>query len=400
MCDFPLELLPDTVQRAISAQVSTAKYPVEAVGTAALAVICHAAQGLRNIDSLHTTGGSYPLSEFFMVLARSGDAKSSVFQSFMNGIIRWQDRQRLVYDEDIIDYIALKKVWDRDCRKAEKDGCADQFRSLERERPVKPLNPDNVLSKATTNGIFRTLETGWPALGIFTGEGGSLLGGHSLRAENSPTEFASMLTTVWDGGTVDRSTGEVTVRLPGRRISALIMVQPEVAEAFLADPKLKPHGIHARFLIVSPPAWSPPQANFLDDVDLGRKARLEEAMECFHDRIDWLLSRDLPVSEFDRSKLEPPILYWSKDAKAHMQEWFNSTCISWRNDGNPFFNRAFEHACRLAGALTVFANDTYVPLALAKAGTALVEFYADQLRGLDIGTPDVRHSDEGPIIQK
>ncbi|VWX53930.1 DUF3987 domain-containing protein [Novosphingobium sp. 9U] len=400
MRDFPLELLPDALQRAIGAQVTMGAYPVEAVGTAALAVVSHAAQGLGNVDALYSPGVTYPTSCFFMILARSGDAKSSLYNCFMTGVHRWQERERRVFDEDMLTYAAERKIWDRQKAKAEKDENVEELLRLEKNGPKKPLSRDNIVTKATTNGLFRTLEDGWPTLGVFTGEGGSFLGGHSLKAENSPTEMASFLTTLWDGNAVDRTTGEITVRLPGRRISALVMVQPEVAERFLADPILRAHGIHARFLIVSPPAWTPPEANFIDVATAGRNSRLDAAMAEYHDTIDWMLSTEMRVSQFDERVLQPRTLCWDRDAAVHMQDWFNTTCRAWRSEGNPFFNRAFEHACRLAGALALFENETYITLPLAMAATALVEFYADQLRALDIGDGETRNSDERHIIEK
>jgi hypothetical protein len=401
MSPFPLDLLPQSLQQAIAAQVTMANYPVEAVGTAALAVVSHAAQALHNVDCLHTPGVTYPLCQLFMVLARSGDAKSSLFERFMAGIRRWQARQRIVYDGELAIYNVDRKLWDANKVKAEKAGKRDELLGLQRAIPRLPRNPDNVLSKSTGNGLFRTLETGWPALGIFTGEGGSFLGGHSLRTENSPVEFASILTTLWDGGTIDRTTGEVTMRLPGRRLSGLIMAQQEVAEGFLTNPLLKAHGVHARFLIVNPPPWQPHDADFMDATKAAQRQRLESKMEDFHATIERMLSALLPTAAFDDRVLEPPTIYWSPDATAHMERWNNTVALPWRREHNePFFNRAFEHACRLAGVLAVFDEQGKIELDVALAATALVEFYADQLRGLDLGVGDSRNSDEAPYVDK
>jgi hypothetical protein len=124
-------------------------------------------------------------------------------------------------------------------------------------------------------------------------------------------------------------------------------------------------------------------------------------MEDFHNRIERLLSAHLKVSDFDDRELQPPTIFWTREATAHMEQWNNNIALPWRGEnGEAFFNRTFEHACRLAGVLAVFDEKDKIALDVASAATALVEFYADQLRGLDLGSGDTRNSDEAPVVEK
>ncbi len=429
MSTFPLDLLPEGIRDAISAQSAMGDYPIEAVGPAALAVVSFATQALANVEALHTPGVSYPLSNLFMILARSGDAKSSLFSALMRGVYQWQDRQLEIYNEEVIAYQTDKKLWESEKVKAEKSGDRDSMIRLGQNAPRLPLDPRNVLSKTTTNGIFSTLERGWPSMGLFTSEGGSLLAGHSLRKDNSPAEFASAMTLLWDGAAIDRTTGEVTMRLRGRRMAGLVMVQPEVATAFLADPILKTQGLHARFLISTPPPWIPGEVDFTSTTNADRLKRLSDKLTPFATQVGALLSHKLELHGDDKRELRPVTIGWDDDAKRHLGDWYNTVALKWRREETEtFFGRALEHAQRLAGALALFSNyqalthsldrgssvddtldywRTYqtpvipaIDLSVAKAATALVEWFAAQLLAIDLPATDERDTRQAVHIDR
>ncbi|MDF0540759.1 DUF3987 domain-containing protein [Sphingobium sp. H39-3-25] len=407
---FPLEKLPARARDAIESQAALGNYPVEGVGSAALAVMSHAAQGLYNVDSLQRPGVTYPLSQLFMVLSQSGDAKSSIFSRLMTGVGRFQRDAGLLHEANMAAYQVDMRAWEKEriALDKDKDATRDSRVAHENSKPSLPRSPFNTHSKITTNGIYQKLQTGLPTFGLFTGEGGSMLAGHSLRKENSPAEFASAITTLWDGEAIDRTTGDVTMLLRGRRLSGLIMVQSEVAAGFLNDPVLKVHGIHARFCIVTTPGWEMLDTDFTDPAVRLKQERLVERLSAFNDRIEELLNEVLPVSQYDDRELTPPTIGWSAAAAQHMRQ-FQTRAIEMRREEETFFKRTFEHACRMAGVLAVFegrhkAAPRLMPfdqgnpvtleigLAEAEAATALVEFYAEQWRKLDVACGDERDS--------
>ncbi len=419
MAAFPLDLLPASLKEAIQAQAAMGGYPVEAIAPAALAVTSFATQALANVEALHTPNKTFPLSNLFMIIARSGDAKSSQFEQLMKGIYAWQDRQLDVFDDETRRYQVAKTLWDRDTVKAEKAGDETGLLNLKANPPVRPSDPRNILSKSTTNGVYSTLEKGWPSMGMFTSEGGAFTGGHSLRAENSPAEFASMMTLLWDGSPIDRTTGEMTMRLKGRRMSGLIMVQSEVVSDFLNNPLLKAQGLHARFLIATPPPYVPPLADFVSDTEIERKQGLSRKIEPFNRRIEELLSHPLVTFGADKRELRPVAIGYTLKARQHLQDWFNTVARKWRmEETETFFGRALEHAQRLAGSMAVFEewhnikasldNDADVQSKLdywsershqslpvidevhVIAATAVIEWFAGQLLDIDVPATDAR----------
>ncbi|MDH7971068.1 DUF3987 domain-containing protein [Sphingomonas sp. AR_OL41] len=429
MSKFPIETLPAIIRDAIEGQAAMGDYPIEAIAPCALAVISFATQALANVDSLHTVGKSFPLSGLFMVLAKSGEAKSTLFDKLMVGVTRWQDAALENYDSKMIEYQVDRKIWDAERVKAEKASDKEAMMRLAENEPRLPADPRNTLTKATTNGIYSTLEKGWPTLGLFTSEGGSMLAGHSLRKENSPAEFASMMTLMWDGAPIDRTTGDITLRLRGRRLAGLLLVQPSVATSFLNDPILKTQGIHARFLIASPPAWPGQELDITSDTEKTRKKRIEDTkIAPFNARVEALLSQPLSLHGSSHRELRPPVIGFDMDACKHFEDWYNTKALKWRREETEtFFARALEHAQRIAGMLSVFerwhdlklnvlAQDIderldnarerarsispVIGIDNARAATAIVEWYADQLRNLDVPVGDDRDTRQAHYVDK
>jgi hypothetical protein len=239
-----------------------------------------------------------------------------------------------------------------------------------------------------------------------------------------------MMTLLWDGAPIDRTTGDVTVRLDGRRMSALIMVQPEVATEFLTNRILKTQGIHARFLIATPPPWAPPKAQFANDQAEARVQLNGDRLLPFSRRVEALLDHPLRPAASDQRSLEPSIIGWDRSAKLHMERWFNEVGLKWRGERNdPFFARALEHAQRLAASITIFDQFQESPFTApppdadinahieaikqtasrrmpvigidsAQAATDIVEWFAHQRDGLNLPVVHERDTREADYIDR
>jgi hypothetical protein len=379
---FPIDTLPPRSQEAIKAQAALGNYPVEAVGTAALAIMAHAAQGLFNVADPSQIGRAYPLSQFYMVLVPSGDAKSSIYANLMVGVKRWQTEQELLFAQAEKDYAIDLEEYTKALKKL---ASAHEKKAFQRDHePTKPRHRHNILSKATTNGIYKTLNEGWPTLGLFSAEGGSVLHSHSLNEKNAPVEFASAVNVLWDEGAADRTTGEVSVRLRGKRLSVLLMVQPEIARGFLQNAELAAHGIHARFGIVAAPKWQPLRVDFTDPAEEARKQNLKTRIDGFNERIYELVSGRLPLAPERDGELAPATLEWSVAAKKCAVGVFDQCMLKRDQSDETYWKRLFEHVCRTAGVLSVFEGEREVTQAAVEAAWALVQFYADQWQNLNL----------------
>lgn len=402
MSTFPIDLMPPKAKEAITAQAALGNYPVESVATAAMAIMSFAAQGLRNVVDPSQEGHCYPLSQLYMVLAGSGDAKSSVYRNLMAGVNRWQEAGEKQYEDAMALYAIDKALHDRQVKKAERDPANARalLHALSKSVPRRPRSRRNTGSKITTNAIIKTLDEGWSTYGLFSDEGGSILGGHSLKAENSPVEFASALTMLWDRGAADRATGEITVTLRGRRFSGLIMVQPTVARDFLQNRTFAEQGIHARFNIVQSAKWQPLAEDHTDPAVLARRRNLKSRVVGFNNRIEELLSEALPFAPNSDCVLDPLPLDWSHEASKEAVSLIKSWVEARGDRTETFWFRFWEHVCRTAGVLAVFEGEEVITLPILKAAWALALFYADQWTNLDLEVGNERDTKDAPYVEK
>lgn len=392
---FPIAMMPLKAKAAIEAQAELGNYPIESVATAALAIMAYAAQGQANVEDPSQHGKAYPCSQLYLVLVKSGDAKSAIFMRLMRGVDRWKIDETKKYEVEQQDYEIDFSEWERSYKEAQKENDPRtrryDLKQLADRKPQPPRHRQNVLSKVTTNGIFRNLEVGYPTIGLFADEGATVLSGHSLRAENSPMEFASTLTTLFDRGSADRTTGEKTVYLNGCRLSGLIMVQPEVAREFVTNTMFKQQGLHARFAIVQSSPWDMVIEDFTDPALLTKRERLARLTDEFCDRIYSILSRPLPVGETPWV-LEPPTLTWSDDAKRRGVDIARECRVLRDEHDEPYWKRLFEHVCRTAGVLAVFEGHDQITTPVLNAAYEIVIYYAEQWVNLSIGGLDAKDS--------
>ncbi|MBD8734914.1 DUF3987 domain-containing protein [Sphingomonas sp. CFBP 13706] len=397
---FPIDVLPLATQDAIRAQAEIGNYPLESVGTAAMAIMSFAAQGMADVADPSQDDRAYPLSQLYMTLIPSGDAKSSIYGKLMAGVARWHKSEALKYDDEVIVYNVALQTYDRDRKTAQKAGNDQLVLALDRNKPQPPRHRFNTPSKTTTNGIIKTLQDGWPTYGLFSDEGGSVLAGHSMRAENSPVEFASTITMLYDRGAADRTTGEVSVRLSGCRLAGLIMVQPDVAREFLQNRVFASQGIHARFNIVQSEKWERKAIDFADPAVKARQAALARRIDTFTNRIEAMLSEPLPCDPDQPFVLTPPVIGWNYAAQLEGVK-INAECIR-RADlqDETYWKRLFEHVCRTAGVLAAFEGEANITVDILKAAWALVQFYADQWKNLDLEVGSERDTTHAIYVEK
>jgi len=185
-----------------------------------------------------------------------------------------------------------------------------------------------------------------------------------------------------------------TAFLPGRRVSAHLMMQQVVANKLLGSSVLEGVGVFARTLIVAPESTA------------GTRFFRSEAPECslvlrsYDDRLGALLRRTPRTKPDAPDVLDPLVLDLHRDARTMWIDFYNEV----ERDLGPdqplapiraFGSKMAEHAGRLAAVMSVYADpDTMEVTAEAMAGgIALTQYYAAELLRLQGGTsvsPDLR----------
>lgn len=345
----------------VKAIASATEAPVALCAASVLAAVALATQGHRDAETLNSTA---PASLFLLTIAESGERKSTADRLAMQGVRDFEADLRTEYGMEQELWRDTHEIWKSSRVKIIGDKKADgaskraDLRALGPE-PTAPLKPHIVASAPTIEGIVKHLPDLRASLGIMTEEGGALIGGHSMKAENRLATCASF-SAMWDGQPLDRwRAGDGVSAYVGRRFSAHILVQPVAAEALLSDPMANGQGLLARFLVCRP------ASHIGTRLRMERDALAEAEIERFATRIRSLLSRDLPLAENKRNELAPPVLPMSPDARAVLTIFAREAETAQAPGGHfegarAFASKAAEHAARLAAVLTIYADPNAV----------------------------------------
>ena len=316
---YPLDALPQLVRRAVEEVCGFVKAPVPLVAMSALAALSVAIQVHTDVQRAVKLEG--PCGLFLCGIADSGERKTSSDGYFTKAIHDYQVREHnkakpliQVYETELDLWKAKRGGVQEKIKALAKESrptnlLENQLHELDRNKPKPPRVPRLIYSDATPEALASNLVNGWPSGGVFSNEGGMVLGGHAMNKDVAMRNMAR-LNQLWDGkiAATDRATtesyGDTTARF-----TMSIQVQEPTLRAFFANTKglARGTGFLARFLV----AW--PEST------MGTRMFTEPpdgwlALAAFNNRLTVILDRQAPVDE--DGKLTPAMLTLSPDAKA------------------------------------------------------------------------------------
>lgn len=398
---FPVEALGDVLGEAAQAMAQVIQAPIAICGNSVLAAAALAAQGHANflID-----GRRHPLSEFFLTIGQTGERKSAVDSIALLPHRQRQKELHAAYTEAMILY---KR--DSDAFKKAKDEAIGQTKSKSYEskkkaladlgdEPEEPLKPFLLCEEPTLEGLTKLLECGQPSVGLFSDEGGRMIGGHGMNSENLLKTAAGM-SGLWDGREISRvRAGDGATLLYGRRVSLHLMAQPDIAAIMLSNAVLLEQGLLSRCLVTWPTSTA--GTRYYKEVDLAEMSQIR----AYSAAMLKLLESDVAIKEDTRNELAPRDLPLDPDAK---QIWiaFHDTVEKELVDGGKLAhirglaNKAPEHAGRLAGILALVENVSCAAISerWMEAGISLVTHYlneATRLYEAGASDPDIRDAEK------
>ncbi|MEO0621307.1 MAG: YfjI family protein [Pseudomonadota bacterium] len=358
---YPLEAL-GPLRAAAEAIHDKTQAPAAIAAQSVLGVAALAVQGLADVEALH---GAAPASLFLLTVAQSGERKSGCDRLAMAAVDAFEAELAEQHRDAVMAYENRLAIWQEERkrilkppRKGERPRNKDAMRAdldaLGTE-PERPLFPSIVTTEPTLEGIVKNLPNLRPSLGLFTDEGGAFIGGHAMSRDNR-LKTVSGLSDFWGAKAVKRWRAEDGVAsFPGRRLSAHIMAQPVAADELLSDPIANGQGFLARFLMVEP------ASTIGTRLREGYDPPSDGALEAFSARIGDLLRRPLPLVEGTRNTLTPPLVTLSAEARAVLTRFAQKVERAQAAGGDlettrPFASKAAEHAARIAGVLTLYAD--------------------------------------------
>ena len=350
---FPVAALGSKIGSAVNLIQDVLQAPTSLIAQSCLASALFAVHAHINVEM---DGRVHPCNDFFTTIADSGERKSAV------------DSIALIPHR-----VFEQRLW-KEYRQNIKAGNAGNPLSNQ------PQTPFLVSEDPTIEGIIKLLVNNRPTHGIFSDEGGKLLGGHSMKAENRTATIAA-LNSFWDGRSLNRiRASEAPIQVPPCRVTLHIMIQPSLAEMLLSNTQMIGQGLLARMLIVQPASTA--GSRMYKEINLLESPEVQN----YHNSIADVLNIPLPLDP--ENQLAPRIIGVDSEAKKLFIDFYNNTeRQSGRFDAlapiRGFSSKSLEHALRLAASLTFFHDQsaTEISLKWAENSIELCSFYLqEQLR--------------------
>lgn len=316
---YPLDALPEGLRAAVTDVQATTQAPAPMVATSALTALSLAGQAHVNVArNKHLTG---PVSLFALVLADSGERKSTVDSFFTRAIREYEAAQAESMKPEVEAYQADLQAWT-----AKKAGLLEAIKAaakggkptvdfestlhnLEQSKPEAPKVPELIYGDATPEALTYGLAKNWPSAGVVSSEAGTVFGSHGMGADSVMRNLAA-LNVLWDGGTHKvsrRSVEGFTVR--NARLTVSLQVQLPVLAGFMgkAGDLARGSGFLARFLVAWPESTQGTRKYQEPDSVMAGLAG-------FNARITQLLTEPVPFDETGDG-VAPAMLEFSPEAK-------------------------------------------------------------------------------------
>lgn len=336
--------------------------PIALAGQSFLSIASLCVQDIADVETL---SGSYsPTSLYAATLAVSGERKSSCDNQLKKRIEMIEESLERKRIREMKDYKVRFAIWknkyDSAIRQHAKKGEEASY-ALEADiraagdPPDEPLECTITMSNVTIEGIFDILDTGRPSIGLFTDEGGNMLGGHVMNKDNR-LKSVSAFSSFWDGKPTNqvRRTAK-TKTLYGKRFAMHIMIQPDIARDLFSDGISAAQGFLPRMLITYP------ESTIGTRLKRGHKAESRIIVQDICDEIEQHLLRPLNIVEDTRNDLNIGKIRLTDEAKEALYEFYDETEIEQREGGKyysiiGYASKAAENAARIAAVLTLFED--------------------------------------------
>ncbi|MBW7863820.1 MAG: DUF3987 domain-containing protein [Candidatus Hydrogenedentes bacterium] len=380
---FPTEALGPILGPAAQALADGVQVPVAMAASSLLAASALAAQGLA--DVVMPDGRRLPLSLFLLTVAISGDRKSAVDRLALRPHRAWQHRRLEDHATGLAAWKNAHEGWAAARAEAKKKSKSKTAVALEQAladvgpEPPRPPAPVMVIANLTIEGLQKSLAADWPTVGVFSDEGGSLIGGYSFGKDQQLKSLAE-LSLFWDAsGGVKVRAGDGVAICFGRRVALHLMAQPDPARQLLGNELAHGQGLLPRFLVLWPSSLRGTRSyKPTDPADTPEVRRYYAAMET-------LLEAPLDMDPMTR-ELKLRVIAPTPEA---MAAWvrFHDFVEGDNNPGGPldavagWASKAAEHALRLAGVLAM-VNDPdaeHIGATAMAGGIALADFFLGEM---------------------
>ena len=389
---FPFDALGDLLGKVARRIHEIVKAPDSVCAQSVLAVASLVTQPHANVA---IDGREHPLSLFFLTVSLSGDRKSAVDAIVLRPVRDYEKMLNKTHKEEMKSYRNKHEIWKKQREKllkAAQDDC--DVASMEKqlaelgEEPKAPLEPHLIIEEPTYQGLIELFSIGQPSIGLFSDEGGKMLGGYGMKDDNLLHTICG-LSSLWDGKAISRvRKSDKNLLLYGRRLALHLMVQETVWSKILKNEQMNGQGIIARCLIAFPETNAGQRP--YNDTDVSK----DDVIVAFNQRISEILDTPFPLKNLDvGNELNPRPLPLSLNAKKAWIQFHDQIDCLLKPEGRyrcivRTAGKAAEQCLRIAGVLTLIENvhANEIDADCMEKALQLTRFYLEEmLRIVEVG---------------
>ncbi|PKL50481.1 MAG: hypothetical protein CVV42_03010 [Candidatus Riflebacteria bacterium HGW-Riflebacteria-2] len=361
---YPIDALPEKIKSAVCEVQSFAQAPIAMIATCALSTVSFAVQGQVDVERSTTLTG--PASLFAMIIAESGERKSTIDSYFTTPIYEYQAREQARMKNVRADYVAKKEAWE-----AEKNGLKElikngarknentsnpkeRLRILENNAPIQPPEAKILFKDVTPEKLLESLAENLPSVCVFSDEAGTVFGSYSMQPDICMRTL-SVYNTLWSGGrcSLERKTVKST-EVDGARLTMSLQIQEPAIRSFLDKLGVlaRGSGFLARFLV----SWPESTQGFRPWKD---EPNTWPALESFKNHVAEFLNMPLPIAAGGR--LAPAMMKFTQEARQLWIDYYNAVESELKPGGDlddvrDVASKSADNAARLAACFEVFES--------------------------------------------
>lgn len=360
---FPCAVLPDELQETIRYVQQETQASPDLIASSLLGVMALSCQDLFDISP--KAGLCIPMSLYQVVLAESGERKSTVDKMLMKPVRDLEGALEKQYQEEKQQHSILMRLWQSEQKALEKafeqavskggskTVSAQRLAECLGRKPMPPLRKRLLVSDATRAAVKLALGKGWPSLVLLSDEAGSILNGELLH--DTP-----LLNSLWSAHPieVDRATSD-TFRVEDARFGAMLMVQPGLFKEYVnrQGRHARASGFFARTLLCQPTSTIGGRFHGRQQI-FPPTLVSSKHLEWFHARVLERLNQSFQRREENAART---CLTLSPEAATRWYAEYNrieqmSGQMGSLREYRDYASKQLEHVARIAGVLEAFVT--------------------------------------------
>ncbi|MBN2479719.1 MAG: DUF3987 domain-containing protein [Parachlamydiales bacterium] len=348
---FPIESLGSLLQGAVESLHRIIRAPLNLCAQSVLGCAGLVTQPYFNVS---VDGRIYLLCLYMISVGESGERKTGIDNVVLDLVKSYERAMIKEYEKEFHQYKNKNDLYEKNRKKLLNSDDTDVNDLDNLELPPKPpLDPIMIVPEPTFPALIVHLSKSTPSIGLFTSEGGQLIGGYAMKEENLLNSAAGF-SSLWDKGEINRARVKDGVyNLYGKRVSLNLMIQPIVANNFFSNQILNGQGFFSRCLI----CW--PESTIGNRPYQKENIFEDDKIKDFISKTMNMLDHSLPLIEKTNNELNPLNLKLDSPAYETWVNFHNEVEQNMLPNGQYFQIKAFaskipDNVLRIAGILFGF----------------------------------------------